>query len=486
MKMKKLLSSILTVSLLLGGVTVSAKVNPVYHHVIEEKTAEYIVGIKANQEGVKEEVLKLGGNILEEWKFINSLVVELEPNQVEKIKSLAGVAFVNENAEVIETSKTSTKLDPKVIQNAYNTAVAAEKVWSKGYKGEGVTVAVVDSGLLNESNSTDFKGRIVAETKTSSNAANMADFFGHGTHVAGIIGGDGSVSGGKFVGIAPGVNLVNVKISDDKGMSSEQDLVKGLEWIYNNKDKYNIRVVNISSQIGQQQSYKESATAAAVEVLWKAGVVVVVSSGNKGGTDCSVCYAPANDPFVITVGAVDDVGTKDINDDHMKSWSANGITLDGHSKPEVVAPGSEIVSYMPKGTIRDIKPENIVDKSYFKMGGTSMAAPVVSGVVALMLQVNPDLTPDQVKWILKNTTRTYKEQPEGTPGIITADAATFFNLSNVPSDVTQNHAMSPLLDPLADADGSFSNISWSNISWSNISWSNISWSNISWSNNFDY
>ncbi len=487
--MKKILTGLAISSFLFSGVnfaTASDQIELGSISMQQEEPAEFIVGKMAGSTGIEEKVEILGGEVIESWKFINTLIVRIQPSKVNQLQLLDGVAFVNKNSSVIKTGKEKNVgiPDSKLLVNAYNSAIAADKVWSKGYTGEGITVAVVDSGLLNNPNSTDFKGRVIAETKTSSMVTNMSDNFGHGTHVASIIGGDGAVSGGKYVGVAPGVNLINVKISDDSGMSTEQDLVKGLEWIYENRVKYNIRVVNISSQLGTKQSYKESATAAAVEILWNSGVVVVVSAGNTGGTECSICHAPANDPFVITVGAVDDNGTKDISDDSLKSWSSSGITLDGHKKPEIVAPGSEIIAFMPKGNIRDIRPNNIVDKNYFKMGGTSMSAPVVSGVVALMLQVNPGLTPDKVKWILQNTNRNYLLQPEGTAGIISADAAVFFDSNNIPASATQVHELSPVLASLGNK--SNSNLSWSNLSWSNLSWSNLSWSNLSWSNNFDY
>lgn len=490
--MKKLISGILASALLFSsGIyftsqNTTAEASITIAPIIEAEKMNYIVGTKAGSIGIKEEVEKLGGRVVENWEFINSLVAELTSDQARQLKTVAGVIFVKEDIPVVPTATRNTQVpNAKLIANAYNSAVAADKVWSKGITGEGVTVAVVDSGILDEGIFSDFRGRIVEQAKFA-DVNNMSDWYGHGTHVSGIIGGDGSQSGGKYVGVAPGINLVNVKISDDQGKTSERNLVNGLRWIYENHKKHNIKVVNISNQITSQQSYKESATNAAVELLWKAGIVVVVSAGNNGGTECSVCYAPANDPYVITVGAVDDNGTKDINDDFLKEWSASGITLDGHTKPEVVAPGAHIISYMPKGVLRDARLSNAIDKNYFMMGGTSMSAPVVSGIVAMMLQQNPTMTPDQVKWVIQNTTRGYKQQPIGTAGVVSADAAVFFNQSNIPASAVQTHELSPLLDPLTDETGSFANVSWANVSWANVSWANVSWANVSWANSFDY
>ncbi len=479
--MKKLVSNILVATVLLSGFMIPAiPLNAQAKEFTEEiqDTSRYIVGVQAGAHGVEQAINEIGGEIVNHWSFINTFLVDINPQKAELLASILGVVFVNLEAEVEENGIKEKVLDSTRIVNAYNSAVAADKVWEKGITGNGVTVAVVDSGVTDNAGSTDFKGRIVQNVKFST-AGNMADSFGHGTHVSSILGGDGNQSNGKYPGIAPGVNIVNVKVSDDEGKTGERNLVDGLQWIYNNHKKLNIRVVNISNQISTQQHYKESATNAAVELLWKSGIVVVVSAGNQGSDPCSTCYAPGNDPFVITVGAIDDKGTKDIEDDSLKSWSSNGLTSEGFNKPEVVAPGSKMIAYMPKGELRKIKPENIVDDNYFKMGGTSMSTPVVSGVVALMLEINPKLTPDQVKWVLKNTSRTYTQQPANSAGIVTADAATFYNPKNIPSDVKQKFEWSPLIESITNIEN------YDSTSWSNIGWRNISWSNIGWRNNFD-
>ena len=131
--------------------------------------------------------------------------------------------------------------------------------------------------------------------------------YGHGTHVAGIVAGNGNFSNGARTGIAPGANLVNVKVADSYGMSYGSDLVEGLQWMYDNRLTYNIKVVNISMNSTVAESYQTSPIDAAVEILWFNGIVVVVSAGNSGP---GIIFPPANDPFVITVGAADDMGTR--------------------------------------------------------------------------------------------------------------------------------------------------------------------------------
>lgn len=444
-------------------------------------------------------VAGLGGQVTARWPFIQSLAVELPARQVPALAALPGVRLVVQEGRVEtankkgsdstvggDTSSGSTKgktggdtsggdtsgstgktVDDSYLLNAYNYATRTDRVWAKGYDGKGVAIAIVDSGISTNTPD-DFAGRILQTVKFSSGALYSSDRYGHGTHVAGIAAGSGAASGGKYIGIAPAASLLSVKFSDDNGVATEKDLVSALEWIYNNHKTFNIKVVNISSTVSTKASYKESPTNAAVEQLWFAGVTVVVSVGNRGGESCSVCYAPANDPYVISVGAMDDAGTRDLTDDFVKSWSSYGSTMDKHTKPEVVAPGAHLVAYMPTGLLRDNK-ANIVDNLYFRMGGTSMAAPVVTGIVALMYQVNPNLTPDEVKWLLINTTRTYKNQPRGTAGVVSADYAAFY--SGTPGKANSGLAPSPMID------GSTGTINYANAYWSNAYWSNAYWSN---------
>ncbi|MCH4826757.1 S8 family peptidase [Planococcus halocryophilus] len=487
MNIKKLVSHMLVAAAVLSGFAVSLAPTHTNAMIVAEQkqpTARYMVGTVAGTQGIEQAIQQLGGTIVDKWTFIHTYLVEIDPDKAQSIQSVPGVVFVNQDEKVVENKGSSKTSDDKLIANVYQSVITSDKVLKKGITGKGVTVAVIDSGIANGAQS-DFRKRITANAKFST-AGNMSDSFGHGTHVASILGGDGTQSNGVYPGVAPGVNIVNVKVSDDEGKAGEQNLVDGLQWIYDNHEKYNIRVVNISNQIATQQNYKESATNAAVELLWQKGIVVVVSAGNQGGTSCSTCYAPANDPFVITVGSIDDKGTKDTEDDSLKSWSSNGVTSEGFSKPEVVAPGSKITAYMPKGDLRGLKPENVVSNDYFTMGGTSMSTPMVSGIVALMLEQNPNLTPDQVKWILKKTTRTYGKQPAGSAGLVTAEAAVFFNPSNLPANVTQNFELSSLITSATGDNASLDTPdSWSNIAWRNVSWSNIAWRNIAWRNNFD-
>ena len=215
--------------------------------------------------------------------------------------------------------------------------------------------------------------------------------------MAGIIAGNGVSSGGKYIGVAPKTNLLNVRVSDDQGMSTESDVVDALQWVLNNQARYNIRVVNLSLNSGVAQSYQTSPLDAAVEILWFNRIVVVVSAGNNG---TATLFPPANDPFVITVGATDDKSTVSTSDDVVATFSAYGTTESGFAKPDLVAPGRNIIGVSPENDKLNMSKNhagNRIDTNYFRMSGTSVSAPMVSGAVAILLQDEPNLNPDQVK-----------------------------------------------------------------------------------------
>ena len=376
-------------------------------------------------------------------------------------------------------------IDTTNLVSGFVKDIGADRLWNESpyLQGQGITVAVVDSGIANHADIS----RIATSINFSSYSTDTNDEFGHGTHVAGIIGGDSSAIDGMHMGIAPKVNLIDIKVSNAEGMSLTSDVVEALEWIYNNKDVYNIRVVNLSLNSAVPEPYHVSALDAALEILWFNGVVVVVSAGNNGtGYDPVTVFPPANDPFVITVGAADELGTQGISDDTVASFSAFGITEDGFSKPDLVAPGRNIISALASMNARLLidHPSHYVDPNYFRMSGTSMAAPMVAGAVALLLQDEPNLTPDQVKFRLMASANPnwsgYVPVKAGA-GYLDAYAAVHgtttegANLAVLASELLWTGS-----NPITWGTVSWNSVSWNSVSWNSVSWNSVSWNSVSW------
>jgi len=379
------------------------------------------------------------------------------------------------------------------LQSTYIKAIGADKLWNvPPYpRGWGVTVAVVDSGISPHPDLNDYSGnsRILRQINFVDGNPMPDDFYGHGTHVAGTIAGLGTASNGGYMGVAPEARLIDVKVTDDYGMGNTSTVVAGLEWIYKNRTAYNIKVANLSLNSTVPESYHQSALNAALEVLWLNRIVVVASAGNEGKEKL---YPPANDPFVITVGAMDDQKTIDLSDDKLAAFSAYGITVDGFAKPDIVAPGADIISLLASDDMNLVKnfPNNLVNgktKKYFRMSGTSMAAAVVAGAVAVLLEDEPALSPDQVKYRLMATAR-----PVAMNGAACATGAGYLDLYAAVNGTTQQSAnvgqlASRLLwsgaSPAIWSSVSWNSVSWNSVSWNSVSWNSVSWNSVSWNSN---
>ena len=380
-----------------------------------------------------------------------------------------------------------TTIDASQQTNVYNQVIQSSSMWNSTSKlrGKGMTVAVLDSGIARTK---DLERRVRANVNFNGVYHSAADRYGHGTFVAGIIAGNGVSSGGKYIGVAPKTNLLNVRISDDQGMSTESDVVDALQWVLNNRVRYNIRVVNLSLNSGVAQSYQTSPLDAAVEILWFNRIVVVVSAGNNG---TATLFPPANDPFVITVGATDDKGTVSTSDDVVATFSAYGTTESGFAKPDLVAPGRNIIGILPENDKLNMSKNhagNRIDTNYFRMSGTSVSAPMVSGAVAILLQDEPNLNPDQVKYRLIATAN------KNWPGYnaTTAGAGYLDIYSAVYGATTQSSntgiAASQLLwtgsNPIAWGSVQWNSVQWNSVQWNSVQWNSVQWNSVQW--NSDY
>lgn len=270
-----------------------------------------------------------------------------------------------------------------------------------GITGKGVTVAVIDTGIYPHP---DYADRIVGWKDMVNDRATPYDDNGHGTHCAGLVLGNGYMAGGKFKGSAPEASLVGVKVLSGEGGGAMSDVVRGIEWAIENKEKYNIRVLSMSLGAPSFQKEKYDLVAKAVEKAWDAGIVPVIAAGNSGPF-LETIGSPGMSSKSVTIGAYDDKNTADLNDDTMAFFSSRGpTTRDRTIKPDLASPGVQLVSTLSKGSTIDHENIPRYGDDYILLSGTSMATPVAAGVVACVLQADPNLTPGQVVDLLRSTT----------------------------------------------------------------------------------
>ena len=454
-------------------------------HVIVQKTAE------SQGEEAEAQVAALGGTVTSDLHIINAFAAEMSLQVAMQIARSPHVHWVSLDAPMLSTACTQC-VDTNNLANAYIRAIGVDKVWNNPpyLQGKAIGVAVVDSGVNPNGDLYTNMGvnRQVADVRFNSDYNQSTfDGYGHGTHVASIVGGDGSESGGKYIGVAPMVNIVNVKVSNDDGSAKLNDVVAGLQWVLENKDAYNIRVVNISLNSAVAESYHTSPLDAAVEILWFNKIVVVASAGNKGN---GAIYPPANDPFIITVGATDDKGTNSISDDIVASFSAYGSTSDGVIKPDLVAPGANIIARLVNQNmgLANAHPSNKVGDQYFRMSGTSMAAPMVSAAVAILLQDEPNLTPDQVKYRLMATANKswsgYNATKSGA-GYLDIYAAVYGTTTkSANTGIKASQLLSTGSAPITWNSVGWNSVGWNSVGWNSVGWNSVGWNSVGW--NSDY
>ena len=256
-----------------------------------------------------------------------------------------------------------------------------------GLTGKNVSVAILDTGIFPHEDLTTPYNRIIGFKDFIKQKDQPYDDDGHGTHVAGIIAGNGFSSKGKYMGIAPDANIVSVKILKGDGSGNISDVIAGIQWAINNKDIYNIKVVTLSLGTKPKNRYKDDPLCQAVAAAVTSGITVTVAAGNSGPNPSTIT-SPAVSPDVITVGACDDRKALPSRDVTIADFSSVGPTQDGFSKPDVLAPGVGINSLANESF------------GYKKLSGTSMAAPVVAGCVALLYEKHPQMTPLHIKEII--------------------------------------------------------------------------------------
>ncbi len=507
-KMYKLLKVLLALILFMGlsgtaalpNHTGQVRIHPSLAQ-IAAKTPDQMVAVivqKADHSDRAEKLVqKLGGQVTKDLHIINAFAGELTAKAVFELSCDLAVRWISPDATVTQSSE---PIDTTNLKSVFISTVGADQVWNEGpayLQGEGVTVAVVDSGeclFCQDLRTPDYQPRYLAQVSVLSGPGNSnpTDYYGHGTLVAGVMGANGTGSNRQWMGVAPDINLVSVKVSNNQGSAHASDVVNGLQWVLDNKSTYNIRVVNLSLNSDTIESYDTSPIDAAVEILWFNQIVVVVAAGNNG---TAALYPPANDPFVITVGAANDKGTPGLDDDEVASFSAYGVTESGFAKPDLVAPGTNLISFVSgaKNTIWRTYVDHRTGQSnstekYMRVSGTSMSAPVVSGAVALLLQNEPTLTPDQVKYRLMETANKswpgYDAVKAGAGYLDVFAAVHGGTIESTNTGINTSQLLWTGSEPITWESVSWNSVSWNSVSWNSVSWNSVSWNSVSW--NSDY
>ena len=358
--------------------------------------------------------------------LINADVVEIPNDKLHRFANLRCVQDIHHDRKTGgEMNRAAVVEGARAVQYLY------------GYDGAGIGVAVVDSGITSWHDDLTYQGSNPnVQVVGGQRVRKFVDFVnghltayddnGHGTHVSGIIAGNGYDTYGARAGIAPAANLVSLKVLDSHGGGYISNVIAALDWVVANRGAYNLRVVNLSVGAAVTESYNTDPLTLAAKRVVDQGVVVVTAAGNlgrnpaTGKTMYGAITAPGNAPWVLTVGAYSHEGSVARYDDKMAGYSSRGPTaIDFAAKPDVVATGSGIVSLAAPGSLmyttksayllRGARPT--ANKPYLSLSGTSMASPVVAGAVALMLQANPNLTPNLVKAIIQYTAQNYGYDP---------------------------------------------------------------------------
>lgn len=338
------------------------------------------------------------GKIKYKLPMIDAYVIEVEQDKLAQLEE--------------ENALLSFELDTHITAQMNRAAEIIELKWAHDRQifGDNIGVAVVDTGICMHKDFTEGGNRILGFYDLIHGRTEPYDDNGHGSHVAGIIGGNGFLSNKKYIGLAPRCNLIGIKVLDQKGDGNISDVLAGLQWIIDNKEKYNIRVVNISVGTTTKENADEnSLLVKGVNAVWDAGIVVVVAAGNNGPGPMSIS-TPGISRKVITVGSSDDRITVELFGNKTTDYSGRGPTANCIKKPDIVAPGSNIISC---GTMKNYQRYryNLLNNPrtdysslmYTVKSGTSMATPIVSGAIALLLSKYPNMTNKEVKLKLRES-----------------------------------------------------------------------------------
>ena len=463
-----------------------------------------VQGAAGSAKAARRAIEAVGGRIVEPLPIVDGWLTRLPADAVAKLRVDPGVRAVTLN-DTVRFEQFS--YDPTTTLSNFVRTSGASGAWNAGLFGSGVGVAVIDTGV---SSMNDFAGRLVHGPDLSGEGTTI-DTYGHGTVMAGVIGGNGADSvasgGGRLAGIAPNSTLVSVKVAGRNGVSDVSTVLQAMHWVSAYKDQFNIRVLNLSWGTTSKQDPSIDPLNYAVQRLWGQGIVVVVAAGNSGPTAGTITK-PADDPVVISVGAFNDAQNVDPADDGVLGWSSRGPTAHGLTKPDLVAPGRSLVAARSYGsTVESENPKALIAPSYIKGSGSSQAAAVVSGSAALLIQQRPTLTPDQVKKLLMGTASPIANTPAttqgagrvnvggalaGDPGAAVQQALAATGTGSidasrggryVQTDCFADGTIDVIQGEITDRCEAWNPAAWTGNSWTGNSWTGNSWTGNSWTGN---
>lgn len=371
--------------------------------------------VQAKDEKVRKNLEKIcctneKGEVTGQLKIIDSFTAHIYPENLLLLAKL-----IPETAKIyldtivrIPEPEISIPENPPMVMPKTDVGMpvsGVDKLWEKGFTGKDVTIAVIDTGIYlhKDFSGNDGKTRVVAFKDFVNKKTEAYDDQGHGTHVAGIAAGNGLASDGKYKGAAPDAKLAGVKVLNKYGSGYLSTVIEGIEWAVDNKDTFNIKVINMSLGASTNSSYKDDPMCQAVEKAYEAGIMPVIAAGNSGPKPNTI-GRPANAPSVITIGALDDNNTVEKDDDKIAGFSSRGPSnVDKLDKPDIVFPGVKITSCLSPGSQLDSPSIPHVGSDYIIISGTSMATPGTAGVVADLLQANPKIKLGKLKSILMET-----------------------------------------------------------------------------------
>ena len=480
--------------------------------------------VAGSDAAVQAAVARLGGHVGRQLPLVGGFAATIPGDQVGRLSAVGGVVQVTQDIplRLFTINGYDNAGDANSLYDV-TRMTGAQRLWSSGYTGKGIGVALIDTGTVPVNGLTTagkvINGPDLSFDSQSPRLANL-DGYGHGTHMAGIIAGrdtaavTGAYAGDSsdFIGMAPDASILSVRVADHTGAADVSQVIAAIDWVvqHRNDNGMNVRVMNLSFGTDSNQAYNLDPLAFAAEQAWRQGIVVVAAAGNFGSS-LGHLTDPATDPYLIAVGAADTRGTASTSDDTVASFSSRG---DGTRNPDVVAPGVHMTSLRDPGSYLDAAYGSTatVASRFFRGSGTSQATAVVSGAAALVLSAHPDYTPDQVKRALMESANPLSGQTEAAQGAGEISLEEAISLDSAPrGDSAQTWAASSGSGTLQGARGSvvltannvslnteqdimghawnstamasaeYSATSWSGGTWNGSGWSGSGWSGSGWS-----